>query len=186
MLHKRHPTILQPKESIFVLVDYQAKMVNAMAHAEEVTQQLGRLIAGLNDIGVPVVATEQYPNGLGRTHDAITHLVSPKNRADKMTFSCCGNEAFWDLMQAGRRQVIVAGIETHVCVLQTVLDLLANDYQVHVPIDAVDSRSERNRDNALNRMQQAGAILTNSESVLFELMVEAGTDLFKTVRKHIV
>ena len=104
-----------------------------------------------------------------------------------MTFSCCGEATFWaQLEAAGRKQIIVTGIETHVCVLQTVLDLLANGYQVHLPFGATCSRDDANRDNAVARMRDAGAVISNIESVIFELLIEAGTDDFKAARKLIV
>ncbi len=187
MTLKRHETILTGENTVAVVVDYQERMVEVMQHKDSVTSEIVRILQGMEMLNVPVLATEQYPKGLGPTVSEVKSLLDFDKASEKMTFSCCGIDSFAETLQAtGRKQVILMGVETHVCVLQTVLDLLANGYQVHVPIGATCSRKDENRDNAFARMQQAGAILTNTESVLFELMVEAGTETFKQVRKLIV
>jgi nicotinamidase-related amidase len=184
---KRHETILRRDDTLLLIIDFQQKLANAMANAESVAAEIKRLVEGMNLLKIPVVATEQYPKGLGATTEELASELRSAPVVEKMTFSCCGELRFGDeLKQLGRRQIVVTGIETHVCVLQTVLDLLANGYQVHVPVTATCSRSDNNRDNALSRMQQSGAVLTNSESVLFDLLVEAGTNDFKAVMKLIV
>ncbi len=183
----RHETILRRDDVLLLVIDYQEKFIGVMEHSDSVTFEIKRLTQGMNLLDEPVLITEQYSQGLGHTISEIVEQCRNASVIDKMTFSCCGKEEFWRILQdSKRKQLIITGIETHVCVLQTVLDLLANGYQVHIPIDATCSRSDSNRDNALRRMEKAGAILTNSESVLFELLVEAGTDDFKKVRKLIV
>jgi len=170
-----------------VVVDYQEKMVAAMPEKHEVSAQITRLLEGLTLLGVPVLATEQYPGGLGPTVAEVRQYLDKGKIAEKMTFSCCGIDAFEEMLaQANREQVILMGVECHVCVLQTALDLIANGYQVYVPLETTCSRSVLHRENALERMKVAGAIITNVESVLFELMYEAGTEAFKKVRKLIV
>ncbi len=183
----RHETILRCEDALFLVIDYQQRLVDVMPRKESVTDEITRLAQGMKRLRVPILATEQYPQGLGPTVPPVAELLDPAQIIAKMTFSCCGNEDFdARLKTLKRRQIVITGIETHVCVLQTVLDLLANGYQVHVPVGAVCSRADANRDNALARMEKAGAVLTNLESVLFELLVEAGTDDFKAVRKLIV
>ncbi len=183
----RHETVLRRNDALLLVIDYQEKLVGAMHNHETVTADIVRLMQGMALLQVPMIVTEQYPKGLGPTIDELTHEFGGETPLEKMTFSCCGNDGFWNrLKKTGRKQIVAVGIETHVCVLQTVLDLLANGYQVHIPKTAVSSRAHENRDNALQRMNQAGAIITNVESVLFELLVEAGTDDFKKVRKLIV
>lgn len=183
----RHNTILRRDDATFLIVDFQEKIANVMDRRDAVAQEIVRLIQGLRILDVPILITEQYRKGLGATSPLLTELLAGIEIIEKMTFSCVGQTKFWEKLRATkRRQIIVAGIETHICVLQTVLDLLANGYQVHVPISATCSRSDANRDNALHRMEHAGAILTNTESILFELLVEAGTEEFKHVRKLIL
>ncbi|HOJ59950.1 MAG TPA: hydrolase [bacterium] len=183
----RHETILRREDSLLVVIDFQQRLVDVMPRKESVTDEITRLIQGMKQLNIPILATEQYPQGLGPTVPSVAEELEPAPIFSKMTFSCCGLEDFGArLKNLLRRQVVVTGIETHVCVLQTVLDLLANGYQVHVPVGATCSRADVNRDNALARMEKAGAVLTNLESVLFELLVEAGTDDFKAVRKLIV
>ncbi len=183
----RHETILRREDAALLVVDYQQRIVDVMKNKPQVTDEIERLISAMQILDVPVVVTEQYPKGLGPTLESISEKVDASFIAQKMTFSCCGEEAFWSQLQAaGRNQIVVTGIETHVCVLQTVLDLIANGYQVHLPFGATCSREDANRDNAIERMRGAGAVITNVESVIFELLVEAGTDDFKAVRKLIV
>ncbi|MFB3788235.1 MAG: isochorismatase family protein [bacterium] len=183
----RHETILRREDSLLLVIDYQQRLVDVMPRKESVTGEIMRLIQGMKKLNVPILATEQYPQGLGPTVASLAEMLDPSEILSKMTFSCCGLADFnTRLKSLKRRQIVVTGIETHVCVMQTVLDLLANGYQAHVPVGAVCSRADANRDNALARMEKAGAVITNLESVLFELLVEAGTDAFKVVRKLIV
>lgn len=183
----RHETVLRCEDALLLVIDFQQRLVDVMSRKGSVTDEISRLIQGMKRLNVPILATEQYPQGLGPTVPSVAELLDPAQILSKMTFSCCGLVDFdARLKSLQRRQIVVTGIETHVCVLQTVLDLLANGYQVHVPVGATCSRADANRDNALARMEKAGAVLTNLESVLFELLVEAGTDDFKAVRKLIV
>lgn len=183
----RHSTILLPGQTIFVLIDVQERMIPAMFDADHVTSNLVKLSKGLSVLRVPTVITEQYPKGLGHTLPAIQKHLNDYKLIEKMHFSCCGSEMFLkSLKQSGCNQVIAAGIEAHVCVQQTVLDLLQAGYQVHVPFDCIASRNPFNRDNAIHRMREAGAIITNLESALFEILTCAGTDEFKQVQKLII
>jgi len=186
-MNQRHPTILRREDALLLVVDFQQRLADVMPRRESVTAEILKIIQGVKRLGVPVLVTEQYPQGLGPTVPEIAQTVEPDGVVTKLTFSCCGDETFWEaLRQTQRKQIVVVGMETHVCVLQTVLDLLANDYQVHLPADATCSRSDSNRDNALARMRQAGAILTNTESLLFELLVQAKTEEFKAILKLII
>jgi len=149
-----------------------------------------RLLRMAELFGVPVVLTEQYPRGLGVTHPqvraAFEALTAPKRFVEKVSFGCCGEAAFMAALEElcaplplPRRQVVVAGIEAHVCVLQTVIELVRAGYQVHLCWDAVSSRGEEYRRHALKRMQQAGAVLTNHESVGFEWAREKDHPAFR-------
>ncbi len=184
---KRHETILRREDSLLIVIDYQERLVNVMKQRETVTPEILRLIQGAKILNAPILVTEQYPKGLGPTTPEIANELDAGSTIEKLTFSCCGEESFGErLKDFGRNQLIITGIETHVCVLQTVLDLLANDYQVHVPIHSTCSRDDRNRDIALSQMKQAGAILTNTESVLFQWLVKAGGAEFKAIQKLII
>lgn len=184
---KRHEQLIDKYKTLAVVVDYQEKMVAAMPDKHETSAQMKRLLEGLTILGVPILATEQYPAGLGPTVSEVKQYLEEDKIAEKMTFSCCGIDAFEEMLDNAKRgQVILMGVECHVCVLQTALDLIANGYQVFVPLETTCSRNEIHRDNALERMKNAGTIVTNVESVLFELMYEAGTEDFKKVRKLIV
>jgi nicotinamidase-related amidase len=141
------------------------------------------LVDAARVLGVPVVATEQYPKGLGPTVDDLARRL-PDAAIVKMTFSCAREpEAGQAVKTTGRRQVLVTGIEAHVCVLQTVIDLLDDGFEVHVPHDAVNSRRPSDTRWALHRMAAAGAVVTSTESALFELLERCGTDEFKVVSK---
>lgn len=183
----RHETILRKQDTLLLAIDCQEKFVCVIDGHSTVIADITRLMQGMTMLGVPILITEQYPKGLGPTSAELIREAGGVSPIEKMTFSCCGSDEFCSrLKETGRKQIVVTGIEAHVCVLQTVLDLLANGYQVHVPETAVSSRTAANHQNALNRMARAGAIITNVEAVLFELLVEAGTDEFKKVRKLIV
>jgi len=183
---QQHPSILAVDNTALLIIDVQERLVKAMPRHEEVEEAITTLQQGMETLSLPTLVTEQYPRGLGATVEGIRTRCPNACIVEKTSFSCCGANAFApELEKLGAKQVVVTGMETHVCVLQTVLDLLHAGYQVHVPIKATCSRSDANRDNALQRMQQAGAIITNVESVLFELLREAGSAEFKAISKLI-
>jgi len=183
---QRHPTLLNPENTALLIIDVQERLVKAMPNHLEVEEAIATLQQGMEILSLPTLITEQYPRGLGATVKSISARSDKATVVEKTSFSCCGADSFAPALEKlGARQVVVSGMETHVCVLQTVLDLLQAGYQVHVPIKATCSRSDENRDNALERMQQAGAIITNVESVLFELLREAGSVEFKAISKMI-
>jgi len=175
---------LDPKRAALVVVDVQEGFRKAIPEFEDVTRATATLIRGAEAIGVPVVITEQYPKGLGETAPEISEqLPEGAEPLEKTVFSAAGADGF-DL--SGRDQALVCGIETHVCVNQTVLDLLGSGTEVHVAADAVASRSEENKRVGLHKMEQAGAVLTSVETALFELLGRAGTDEFKQVQRLIL
>ena len=180
----RHPSILDRTGTALLIIDIQEKIFALMQHRERVLERAVTLIQGFNTLEVPIFITEQYPKGLGPTEQKIAEALSGVTAVQKMTFSCCGEpDVLRKLRESKVQQVVVCGIECHVCVLQTVLDLLGTDFQVHVVVDAVSSRETLNCETALRRMQAAGAILTTTETVLFELLEKCGTDEFKQVVK---
>jgi nicotinamidase-related amidase len=171
--------------SRLLIVDMQEKLLPLIGSADRVIANCGRLIDGAKLFGVPVFATEQYPKGLGSTVRSLAErLETPPS---KLRFSCAEVLDWGTAAEQpdGRHQIIVAGIESHVCVLQTVIDLLASGFQVFVPADAVASRGDLDREIALDRMRGCGATVVTTESVLFEWCEASGTPEFKQVSQLI-
>lgn len=178
--------LLEPERAVLVVIDVQDKLCAAMD--EEVLRQLTRnagiLLESAIELAVPVIFTEQYSKGLGPTLPVLKERAPAAPCHEKLTFSCCGNEAFVrQLKESGRTQIIVCGMETHVCVLQTVIGLLDDGFEVHVVKDAVMSRSGDNRQTALEAMALAGAVPTCTESVVFQLLKIAGSESFRKLSK---
>jgi len=173
--------MLETGNTALVLVDLQEKLLRVMHEREALLDSVVRLVKGAAVLGVPVIYTEQNPRGLGPTVAAVGDLL-PDPPITKLAFSCCGEPAFTDaLARLGRRQVLLAGIETHVCVYQTAADLIAAAWEVQVVTDAVSSRSEANKAVGLERMRQAGAGVTSVETALFELLKAAEGPQFKAL-----
>lgn len=174
--------MLRIKESALVLIDVQEKLARTMDGREELVRNLERLIRGLLVLDVPILWMEQNPRGLGPTVSALRQHLGEHTPMTKLSFSCFGSEEFERRFLAlGRRQILLAGIEAHVCVYQTARDLLARGYEVHVIADGVSSRAAENRRIALERMQADGAHLASTEMVLFELLQRAEGPAFKEI-----
>jgi nicotinamidase-related amidase len=170
---------------VLVLIDVQEKLCRAMD--EKVLKRLvsnaSILLEAARELGIPALATEQYVKGLGETVPELKGNLS-EPAIEKMTFSCCGETAFPERLKSlGRKQVIVAGMETHVCVLQTVIEMLDDGYSVHLVKDAVMSRRKENWMVGLETSKDAGAVITSTEAVLFQLLKIAGTEEFKKLSK---
>jgi nicotinamidase-related amidase len=178
------PVKLDPGRAALVVVDIQEAFRKALPDFDSVTAATGTLIEGAKAVGIPIVVTEQYPKGLGHTVPEVSeHLPDGVEPLEKVCFSAAEADGF-DL--GGRDQALVCGIETHVCVNQSVLDLLDSGTEVHVAQDAVGSRSDENKLVGLHKMERAGAVLTSVETALFELLGRAGSDEFKQVQKLIL
>lgn len=185
-------SLLETHRSILVLIDFQGKLVH-MVHRPGLVLEVAHRLMRLADLfSVPVVLTEQYPKGIGPTEaglrEAFDGLTTPTFFLEKTAFGCCGEAGFEGLLQQARpglapaqRQVVVAGMEAHVCVLQTVLELLASGHEVHLCWDGVSGRGEEYRRHALDRMAAAGATLTNHESVAFEWARDKQHPQFKAI-----
>lgn len=181
----RHPGLLPRRGTGLIVVDVQEAFVPVIDGFDEVVRQIGILISGFGVLDAPMIVTEQYPKGLGHTVDAL-RAVLPEGvtTIEKMRFSACGVDAVEEQLAAsGCERWVVCGVETHVCVNQTALDLLARGLTVHVPTDAVSSRTPGNRSVGLQRMAAQGATLTSVETVLFEMLEEAGSAEFKAISK---
>lgn len=184
--------LLDASRSLLVLIDFQGKLVH-MVHRPALVLEAARRLMRLADLfGVPVVLTEQYPKGIGPTEASLRavfdRLTTPKHFLEKTAFGCCADGGFEALLQqarpglpAGQRQVVVAGIEAHVCVMQTVLELRASGHEVHLCWDAISGRGEEYRRHALERMAAAGATITNHESVAFEWARDKNHPQFKAL-----
>lgn len=168
--------------TILVVVDVQGKLAQLMHEKERFFDNLQKIIKGAQVLGIPILVTEQIPEKLGPTIPEIAHLLPDVRPIRKITFSCGGSDEFTQaLAAAGRRQVLLTGMETHVCVYQTALDLLASGYEVHIVTDAVASRRAENKHVGLERIRAAGAIPTSTEMALFELLRVAEGPQFKEI-----
>lgn len=174
------------EDTAAVCVDIQEKFINIIYKFDKILRNIQILIDGLNILDVPIFVTEQYPKGLGYTIPEIKEHLEEYKPIEKLAFSCCGSDEFCDVLKKnGKKQVIVFGIETHVCVLQTVLDLIEMGYHAVLIEDCVSSRKKSDRKTAINRIRQEGAMITSYESILFELSSVAGTEKFKQISKMV-
>ncbi len=176
---------LDRNNAVLIVIDVQEKLCRAME--PEVLSMLiansSILMESARELSLPVIATEQYVRGLGETIEAVKSQF-PTAALEKITFSCCGDVKFVEALKAtGRTQIILTGMETHVCVLQTALELLEAGFVVHVVRDAVMSRHEKNWLTGLDVMGAAGAVITSTETVVFQLLKRAGTEEFKKLSK---
>jgi nicotinamidase-related amidase len=178
----RSPELMSSCDTALLVVDVQERLVPAIAGHERVVWNVRRLIDGAKVLGLPVVATEQYPKGLGPTVPELAQRLGEV--PSKLTFSCGGCPAIFEQLRArGIHKLLVCGIEAHVCVQQTVLDLLADGWRVYVAADAIGSRFEGDLRTAQARMDSSGATLTTTEAALFEWCDAAGTPEFKQISR---
>ncbi|MBE0431669.1 MAG: hydrolase [Dehalococcoidia bacterium] len=176
--------MLRIDDTVMIVIDVQEKLTRVMHQREELIDNLQKLIKGMLVLGIPIIVTEQYPQGLGATVREVSQLLVNVDPVPKLSFSCCGDESFVSRLQAlGPRQVLVSGIESHVCVHQSVSDLIGSGYEVQVVTDAVSSRTPENRMTGFNLMSGNGAALTSTETVLFELLKIAKGPEFKAISK---
>jgi len=180
----RHSTILQREKTALLIIDIQEKIFQVMLNPEIMIQNTIKLIEGFKVLGSPIFVTEQYPKGLGETENRIKESLKDTVPIQKLSFSCSGaGDLFEILKYKNIKQVAVAGIELHVCVQQTALDLLVGGFQVSLAADACSSRKEKDYNIALARMRTAGVIVTTTEAILFELLNVCGTEEFEKISK---
>jgi nicotinamidase-related amidase len=188
-LREPHPMTLTREATAFVVCDVQERLFPAMDvdHREEVMRNIKILTTSARRLRVPILVTEQYPKGLGHTLQELLDTLGPGvEPLPKVTFSCCGVETFRARLEGtGARHVVLTGIEAHVCVLMSTLDLIALGYTVHVAADAVTSRTQANWRLAMDLLRQAGAVVTATETVLFQLLRQADTDEFRELARLI-
>jgi nicotinamidase-related amidase len=180
---------LDRNHTALVVVDAQERLAAAMPHeiAEQAVRKWVALIEMAGLLRLPIAVSEQYPKGLGPTlpvlSEALGKLMPPVRFIEKLDFSCCRAPLFEQFLGSGRQTLIVCGMEAHVCVYQTVRDLVARGYQVHVPVDAVLSRKKLDWKSGCALMERAGAIVTTTETVLFDLIKRAQGDEFKALQR---
>lgn len=176
---------IKKNDSLLLFIDVQEKLFPHIDKHFELEKKLNQLVEGMQVLGVPIIVSEQYTKGLGKTIESVSEKLKDIPTFEKMTFSCMRNaELAAAIEQSGKRTIILAGIEAHICVLQTALDLCAEGFDVALVLDAVGSRSDENKSISVLRLQNKVAF-TSVESVLFELCEVAGTEEFKAISKII-
>jgi nicotinamidase-related amidase len=175
--------ILEADNTALLIIDLQEKFEPVIHEWDEIIEAEKKLIKGCQILDIPMILTEQYPQGLGNTVDEVSSLVDCEALV-KTCFSCMKDKRFLGMLEGlGRSQIMVSGIEAHVCVLNTVLELLQKDYEVYVIEDAISSRRELDRDIAFKRMMMAGAYPMSVESALFQLQKDSSRNGFKELSK---
>lgn len=179
---ERSEKLLSRENSTLVIVDAQEVFLKPIKVRDLIVENLQLLVQVAKRLEVPIIATTQNAEKLGALTPELTELIGDTPVVDKLCFSCMASEAFAQNLQAtGRSQVVLVGIEAHICVMQTALDMLKAGYMVHVPYDAVASRLKRDWKYALLRLSSSGAVVSTVESVIYEWLYEAGTDSFRAV-----
>jgi nicotinamidase-related amidase len=179
-------SLLGKENTGLVIVDIQEKLAGVMGRKDRVVDRVLKLLDLARVFQLPVILTEQNPKHLGTTLPEIRELLPVYEPIEKLYFDCCEVDAFNDVVEKeGLQNIILTGIETHVCVFQTCVSLLDRGYRVHVPHHAVDSRTTDNWQIGLSLMQDAGATITSTEAVIFQILKKAGTTEFKSLLKTI-
>ncbi len=182
----RSPMLMDRGNSALLVIDLQERLVPHVNHGRKIEWNIGRLIAGANILGVTIGATEQYPKGLGPIVPSVRDVIAPDGASlpEKTMFSCRECRELSDSFRdAGVRNLVLTGIETHVCVGQTALDFISAGFDVFICVDAVGSRDQLDHDTALRRMENSGVVPVTAESVLFEWCEAAGSEEFKAISK---
>ena len=183
-------SIADPQDSLVVVMDVQQKLISAMPNGvkEKVIEKINTLLTIANTLSIPIVVTEQYPDGLGHTVPALNEqFTSSVAVIEKTSFSAFDVLDFAELIEkSGRKQIVLVGMEAHICILQTALALQKAGFRVFVVEDAVISRTKTNQDNGLRRLSNAGVTVTNVESVFFEWLGDASRAEFKALAKLII
>jgi len=183
-VNMQHQNTLQLTQSVLTIIDMQDAFRSKIPHFAEIAARIAIMVQGARLLGLPIVVTEQYPKGLGHTAPEIASVLPESVEIiEKTTFSSCGSEQFQtQLERAAAKQIIVCGIEAHICVNQTVHDLLAQSFQVHLLTDCIASRNLNDRKAATRKMQMSGALPCSIEMALFELMRDARHEQFKAIQ----
>jgi len=177
---------LNKDDAALLIIDIQERLASVMSAKETVINNCLHLVELSKLLDIPVIVTEQYAKGLGPTEEKIRNALPFYQPVEKLAFSCCEEPLFLDsISRVNRKSLLLTGMETHICILQTCISLLRNGYTVHVVNDAVCSRADDSRATALEFMRDAGAVITCTETVLFQLLEVAGTEEFRMISKRI-
>ncbi|MGI6488084.1 MAG: hydrolase [Syntrophomonadaceae bacterium] len=172
---------LSAENTVLLGIDYQERLMPAVLQPEKVSHNIGLLLQLAEKLDIPVIITEQYPRGLGRTVPEVKQYLGEHQLIEKITFSAMIPELEKHLEQLGRRQIVVGGVEAHICVFQTVRDMVEAGFEVHLVRNACSSRFEENYLSALELMRDLGAVITTAETVIFDLLKIAGTPEFRAM-----
>lgn len=179
-----HPKILDKNKTILVVIDMQEAFRGAIGDFPQIASRIAMAVRGFQILDLPIIVTEQYPQGLGRTADEILfNLPDDFEVIEKTAFSSCGEKAFLDkINEFGAKQILLCGIEAHICVNQTAHDLLVQNFEVHLLQDCVASRFEHDKRAALRKMKSNGVMPSTVEMSLFELMRDSRHEQFKAIQ----
>ncbi len=178
--------MLSINNTILLCIDVQESLAQVMSERDTMITNLKKLIAGVSTLGIPIIRTEQNPRKLGSTVSEIAKLMPAVGAISKMSFSCCGSNAFMEALRSNQRQqILLSGIEAHVCVYQTAVDLMLKGYEVDVVVNCISSRTVENRSVGIEKMRHSGAGLTTTEIALFELLRTAESPWFKDISRVI-
>jgi nicotinamidase-related amidase len=173
--------IINKADAVLLLIDLQSKLMQAISSCDAVSKNVNIMLKAAQIMGIPIVLTEQYKKGLGETLPEIKSNIGDYRYVEKVQFSAFVPEMQDILVKIARRTIIITGVETHICVYQTVRDLIANGFKVHIVKDAVGSRAKDNYDNALQLMRELGAVISNTETVLFDMLKTSAAPEFKQI-----
>lgn len=178
--------MITPQQTLLLIIDVQGRLAQGVVQSALLEASISKLARSCMVLDVPILLTEQYPKGLGSTISSLKELLPGKVAVEKLSFSCCGTPEFMRQLRSFKRNdILVAGIEAHVCVYQTAVDLVEFGYNVHLVTDCVSSRTEENRLLGIRCIEKAGASLTSAEMALFELLRVAEGERFKAISKII-
>jgi nicotinamidase-related amidase len=178
--------MLRADRSLLVIVDVQGKLAEVMNERDALFKNIERLAKSARQLQVPVLLTEQLPDKLGPTREEISGSLAGAPAISKSVFSCCGEPKFIEALESSeKKQILLCGIEAHICILQTALELIENGFEVFIAADAVSSRDPENKHLAIERMRQHGAEIVVTESVMFEWLRDAAHPAFREVRKFL-
>lgn len=182
----KHSNLLNRDKVALLIIDVQERLLPAMYEGETLIKNIKKVTEGFNILNCPIFYTEQYPQGLGKTIDDLKTSLQKAQKFEKISFSVVGAESLVEtFIKMNIKQIVIAGIETHICVLQSALDLQSEGFQVYVMEDAVTSRKEVDKKTALRRINSKNIDLITVESVLFEILEKAGTQEFKEISRLI-
>ncbi len=175
-------SFITKEDTVLVAIDFQEKLMPAMSNGEETEERATRLISGMKVFGIPAIVTQQYTRGIGETTARIAEALGDFEHVEKTSFSAMRTQEFRDRLAAtGRKNVVICGVEAHICVLQTALQLIDEGYNVYLVVDCIDSRNENDKMWGISRMGDAGAVITTYESVLYEILQDSRAEGFKAI-----